>query len=214
MLPACLWYDFTMRSGVDNTKMVNSKYSMAFTTCSLLNSESVTVAELFLKKKDWKEVSKIATEENILQYRTVSSLKRTLSEIVSRLKLLSDDAINLLVNGYREEQLQILWLAVCLRYPFIYEFSIEVIREKYRCMQYKIEQFDFDAFFNSKINYHESLEEITETTRKKLKQVLFKMMKESEIVDKDDNVQAALLSDRVINVISNMKHEYLMVYPN
>ena len=192
----------------------NSKYSMAFTTCSLLNSESIQVAELYLEHKNWSQVSRIATDSNLLQYRTVSALKRTLSEIVSRLKLLSDEAINLLVNGYKEEKLQILWLAVCLRYPFIYEFSVEVVREKYRSMQYKIEQFDFDAFFNSKMNYHESLENITETTRKKLKQVLFKMMKEAEIIDRDDNVQASLLSEKIISVVGNMNHEYLMVFPN
>lgn len=192
----------------------NPKYSMAFTTCSLLNSESIQVAELYLEHKNWSQVSRIATDSNLLQYRTVSALKRTLSEIVSRLKLLSDEAINLLVNGYKEEQLQILWLAVCLRYPFIYEFSVEVVREKYRSMQYKIEQFDFDAFFNSKMNYHESLENITETTRKKLKQVLFKMMKEAEIIDRDDNVQASLLSEKIISVVGNMNHEYLMVFPN
>ena len=192
----------------------NPKYSMAFTTCSLLNSESIQVAELYLEHKNWSQVSRIATDSNLLQYRTVSALKRTLSEIVSRLKLLSDEAINLLVNGYKEEKLQILWLAVCLRYPFIYEFSVEVVRKKYRSMQYKIEQFDFDAFFNSKMNYHESLENITGTTRKKLKQVLFKMMKEAEIIDRDDNVQASLLSEKIISVVGNMNHEYLMVFPN
>lgn len=203
-----------MRSIVMTKETNNPKYSMAFTTCSLLNSESIQVAELYLEHKNWSQVSRIATDSNLLQYRTVSALKRTLSEIVSRLKLLSDEAINLLVNGYKEEQLQILWLAVCLRYPFIYEFSVEVVREKYRSMQYKIEQFDFDAFFNSKMNYHESLENITETTRKKLKQVLFKMMKEAEIIDRDDNVQASLLSEKIISVVGNMNHEYLMVFPN
>lgn len=203
-----------MRSIVMTKETNNPKYSMAFTTCSLLNSESIQVAELYLEHKNWSQVSRIATDSNLLQYRTVSALKRTLSEIVSRLKLLSDEAINLLVNGYKEEKLQILWLAVCLRYPFIYEFSVEVVREKYRSMQYKIEQFDFDAFFNSKMNYHESLENITETTRKKLKQVLFKMMKEAEIIDRDDNVQASLLSEKIISVVDNMNHEYLMVFPN
>lgn len=203
-----------MRSIVMTKETNNPKYSMAFTTCSLLNSESIQVAELYLEHKNWSQVSRIATDSNLLQYRTVSALKRTLSEIVSRLKLLSDEAINLLVNGYKEEKLQILWLAVCLRYPFIYEFSVEVVREKYRSMQYKIEQFDFDAFFNSKMNYHESLENITETTRKKLKQVLFKMMKEAEIIDRDDNVQASLLSEKIISVVGNMNREYLMVFTN
>lgn len=98
-----------MRSGVDNNEMVNTKYSMAFTTCSLVVQESIKVAQLFVEKEDWKEVSQEATKTNLLQYRTESSLKRTLSEIISRLKLLPSDALPLLANGFIQDQLQILW---------------------------------------------------------------------------------------------------------
>ena len=39
-------------------------------------------------------------------------------------------------------------------------------------------------------------------------------MKEAEIIDRDDNVQASLLSEKIISVVGNMNLEYLMVFPN
>lgn len=203
-----------MRSGVDNNEMVNTKYSMAFTTCSLLVQESIKVAQLFVEKEDWKEVSQEATKTNLLQYRTESSLKRTLSEIISRLKLLPSDALPLLANGFIQDQLQILWFAVCLRYPFIKEFATEVIKEKYIIMQPELTSLDYDSFFNSKMNWHVELETITDTTKNKLKQVLFKMLKESEIVDDNNYIKTVLLSPSVKEIIAGYNKEYLNIFPN
>lgn len=198
----------------EKVKKVNSKYSMAFTTCSLLHQETIKVAELYLECGDWKKVSKIAAETNLLQYRTESSLKRTISEIVSKLKLLPDDALSLMVNGSEFEQLQMLWFSTCLRYQFIYEFSIEVIRHKYSILQPELTQLDFDAFFNSKITIHEELETIAESTKLKLKQVLFKMLREAKLIDKNNIIMTALISPNVHEVIKKYDLVYLNIFPN
>ena len=110
-----------------NKSLHNIKYNMSYTACHLVSSETIKVAQLFLEERDWKQVSKIAFERNLLQYRTENALKRTLSEIISRLKILPLEAIDILVNGTPFEQNQILWFALCLRYQFIYDFAIEVI---------------------------------------------------------------------------------------
>ena len=203
-----------MRSDVNNSEMVNTKYSMAFTTCSLLVQESIKIAELYLEKEDWKEVSKNAVELNLLQHKTESSLKRTLSEILSRLKLIPVDAIRLLVNGDMQEQTQIMWFAVCLRYRFIFEFASEVIREKYSIMQLELTQFDYDAFFNEKYDLHEEVREVTDTTRYKLKQVLFKMLKETGIIDGNNLITPIYLSPMVEDIIVAYDKEYLKIFPN
>ena len=203
-----------MENSVNKNKMVNIKYSMAFTTCSLLTQESIKIAELYLEKEDWKEVSKNAIELNLLQHRTESSLKRTLSEIISRLKLLPIDAIRLLSNGDMQEQTQIMWFAVCLRYRFIFEFATEVIQEKYSIMQLELTQFDYDAFFNEKYDLHEEVREVTDTTRHKLKQVLFKMLKESGIIDGNNTINAICLSPLVEDAIIAYDKEYLKIFPN
>lgn len=152
-----------------NKASLNDKYTMSYTACSLVCAETKKVAELYLEERDWKKVAKIAFDTNLLQYRTQNALKRTLSEIISRLKKLPEEALLILVNGTPYEQNQILWLAVCLRYSFIYDFAIEVVKEKYNLMQSKITQLDYDAFFNSKLNWHDELDKLTDSTRYKLK---------------------------------------------
>lgn len=197
-----------------NKASLNDKYTMSYTACSLVCAETKKVAGLYLEERDWKKVAKIAFDTNLLQYRTQNALKRTLSEIISRLKKLPEEALSILVNGTPYEQNQILWLAVCLRYSFIYDFAIEVVKEKYNLMQSKITQLDYDAFFNSKLNWHDELDKLTDSTRYKLKQILFKMLKEAEIVDSDNCILTTFVSPRVIEIINNYDSKYLGIFPN
>ena len=60
---------------------------------------------------------------------------------------------------------------------------------------------DFDVFFNSKLQWHEELEGIAETTRHKLRQVLFKMLVEANFINKDYSILLLTLSPRVVNLI-------------
>ena len=36
---------------------------------------------------------------------------------------------SLLIDGNREEQIGLAWLAICRRYRFIYDFTVDVVRE-------------------------------------------------------------------------------------
>ncbi len=197
-----------------NQTQQNVKYGMSYTACSLVPSETIKVAQVYLEEGDWKKTSQYAFDNNVLQYRTENALKRTLSEIVSRLKVLPEDALNLLVSGAPNEQLQILWFTACVRYQFIYDFAIEVIREKYNLMQNELTQLDYDAFFNSKLNWHEELDKLTENTRYKLRQILFKMLREVEIIDTNNCIMTTFVSPRVQEIIKNYDMNYLNIFPN
>lgn len=201
-----------MEDGVKVQK--KQKYSMAFTTGSLLHPETIKVVDLYVDLRDWKAVSQAAFENNVLQYRTEGALKRTLSEIISRLKLLNSESIDLLFKGTVQDQLQVLWFAVCLRYPFIKEFASEVLFDKYKMLQLEVTQLDYDAFFNEKLNWHEELETITDATRYKLKQILFKMLREAEIIDKNNFITTVLITPQVREIIERYDREYLRIFPN
>ena len=72
----------------------------------------------------------IVLRENLLQTRTESSTKRIVYEVVARLSLLTSQQLNLLAEGSVTEQQYLLWLSVCKNYTFIYEFAVEILREK------------------------------------------------------------------------------------
>ena len=140
------------------------------------------VAELYFDLGDWSLVRNNIFENNLLQARTQSSFKRTIHELLQRLQCLTRDQLQILVDGSRQEQNQILWLAVCKHYRIIHEFALEVIREKFLRLDVILSYLDYDVFFNSKAEWRQGLDQLTGTTKKKLRQVLFRILHEAEII--------------------------------
>jgi len=186
---------------------------MSFTAGTLLLQESVSIAEIYLETGDWDEVRDEVISRNILQARIESTAKRICLELCARLKYLHEDELELLVEGDHQEQAYLLWLAVCRCYRFIYEFSTEIIREHFLTLKYDLHHEDYDAFFNAKIEWHEELEKITDSTSYKLRQVLFKMLHEAELLNTNNSIIPAMLSSRLIDVICKHSAQDLRIYP-
>ncbi|MDQ7073616.1 MAG: DUF1819 family protein [Gammaproteobacteria bacterium] len=193
--------------------MNREKYSMSFTVAALLRQESLNLAELYLKQGDWAEVRSEVLVHNLLQARAENSAKRTCTEIISRLQQLSHNEIDLLVVGSQQEQGYLLWLAVCRRYRFIYEFSDEVIRERFFTLKYDLSYGDYDVFFHAKMVWHGELEKLTKTTKNKLRQVVFKMLREADLLTLDNQLIPAILSARLINIIGHHSPRDLYIFP-
>ena len=192
--------------------MVNEKYSMSFTTGGLFYHESITLARLYLGLKDWHAVRTRVMDRNLLQARTLNTAKRVFREISSRLKLLIDDEMNILDNSSRQEQNYILWLAVCKRYRFIHDFAVEVVREKFLHLDFQLTYQDYNVFFNTKAEWHEEMERLARETKIKLRQLLFKMLREAELLSKN-TIIPAMLTTRVVKAISKNSRAYLAVFP-
>ncbi len=168
--------------------MGNSKYSMSFTTGTLLYRESITVAQLYQELGDWNTVRDRVIAENRLQMRTLNSSKRIGREINSRLKTLTPLELAILNDDLQQEQAYVLWLAVCKRYRFIYEFAVEVIREKFLRFDFMLAPVEFDAFFNAKAEWHPEVERVAPSTRNKLRQFVFKMLREADLIGSDRRI--------------------------
>jgi hypothetical protein len=83
--------------------MSNDRYSMSFTTGSLFHRESVKLAALYLDLGDWNSVRDKVIAENLLQTRTLNTLKRVCREVISRLKMLSPGELEFLTEGSHHE---------------------------------------------------------------------------------------------------------------
>jgi len=186
---------------------------MSFTTGGLFLHESVKLAVLYLELEDWNSVRKRAVAENLLQTRTVATLKRVCREVISRLKTLSPVELELVTDGGHQEQAYLLWLAVCRRYTFIADFAVEVLRERYITLKTVVSYEDYDSFFNQKSEWHSELDEIRPTTRNKLRQVLFKMLREADLLANDNMINAAMLSPRLRDVIYVGRKRDILYFP-
>lgn len=193
--------------------MSKEKYNMSFTTGGLFQAESAKLAKMFLECNDWDRVKETTLADNLLQTRTLNSSKRNFREIVSRLKCLSPEELNLLTDGYSQDVAHILWVAVCRRYRYVGEFAVEIVRERFISLKGDLNYEDYDHFFNKKAEWHPELDRISSTTRLKLRQVLFKILREAGLLGVNNIINAAVLSPRFLNTISHGRKDDLLFFP-
>lgn len=193
--------------------MNKDRYIMSFTTGGLFHRESVQITKLYLELGDWNVVRDKVISENLLQARTLGTLKRSSREIISRLRTLSAGELDFLVEANHQEQGNILWLAVCRRYRFIADFAVEVLRERYITLKADLSFDDFESFFNQKSEWHSELDEIRPSTRAKLRQVLFKILREADLLTANNMINAAMFSPRLLNVIPPDSRRDVLYFP-
>lgn len=193
--------------------MSNERYSMSFSMGGLFYKESLNLTALYLETCDWSFVLDKVIAENLLQSRTLSTLKRVCREVISRLKMLNSDELQFLLEGNHQEQAYLLWLAVCRRYQFIADFAVEVLRERYISLKADLTYDDFDFFFNRKSEWHLELDEITPATRGKLRQVLFKILREADLLAANNMINAAMLSPTLLELIRQGGPRDVLYFP-
>lgn len=193
--------------------MKTETYSLSFTTGTLLHRESVIIAEQFLALHTWNAVRDSVVGQNLLQTRTLNTSKRFCQEIVSRLRTLDHSALELLVQGTLQEQGYLLWLGICCRYQFIADFAQDILHERFISLKTILTYDDFNAFFNQKAEWHEELERIQPATQAKLRQVLFKMLREAGLLTTDNHIIPVLLSPRLVSAVTRGNVQNLRIFP-
>lgn len=178
-------------------------YQLSFTAASMMLNESIKLANTYVNSRNWNLVKDSVDSFNLLQSRTKSRSIRVQQELIQRLKELNFDQLEFFVNATIQDQKHLLWYTICKKYFFIQEFAIEVLHDKYLGMNFQITDLDYDAFFNRKVNDHDELLEITDTTRAKLKQVVFRMLHEADLLDDNDFIIETFLSQGVLNLLQN-----------
>jgi|SRR5690554_4249476 len=199
----------------NRTSMTNSTYiyTFGFTTGSLMIKECVKTSELYLKKGKWNSVRESLNTHNILQIRTLSSRKRLTSEVIGRLKKLTSAQLELFAKGNFSEQKAIAWLAACKKYNFLADFAQEVVREKFLKLDYNLTKDDYRIFFNAKTEWHEELEALKKSTKQKIEQQVFKMLKEADIIDSKGTIMQAFFTQTVIDAIKDDNKSLLSIFP-
>lgn len=174
--------------------MNSKKYNLAFTTGGLFQNESTQFVALYQELKDWDLVRENVISKNLLQMRKVRTIKHLSGEIILRLKQLSLPELELFATSDSQDQAYLLWVAICRRFRFVSEFATEIIREKSLSMRHDLVYADFDAFFDRKSESHPELEAITPATRNKLRQVLFRILREAGLLTKENVITMSSIS--------------------
>ncbi|WP_163710185.1 DUF1819 family protein [Mangrovibacterium lignilyticum] len=181
------------------------KYDFSYTGFSLRANDMAKVAKAFSERED------IDLQE--LGDGKTATGKRRYNVIKKRIETLTRRQVDILASGSLTEQRHIAFLATCKAHLFVRDFTVEVIREKLLLYDYELSEGEYISFFRRKAELHPEMENLTETTKKKIKQVTFKMLEQAGIIDdvKSKMIQPQLLEEKVIQAIAEDNKEWLKV---
>ena len=192
----------------------NKQYKLSFTAGGLYVNESLELARIYLELQDWKLSISQVISDGLIQLPKEASKRRILREIATRLKKLSQDELNYLINDAdRREQSHILWLASCRAYRLIREFAVEILNERYQTYNLELPVRTFEHFLEEKAELSDSLSTTTKLTRGKLRQVVFRIMREAGIISDDNCIQTAWLSRKLRTMLEETAPFDLAIFP-
>ena len=187
---------------------------MSFSTGGLFHNESLEVARLHIDGEPWEGTILRAMEERTTSLPKSASNRRSLREISNRLlNLTNEERAYLLDEADRSEQQALLWIATCRAYRFIREFAVEVVRERYLSYQLDLPLESFDILFEAKAEWDEGLAGLSRSTRLKLRQIMFRIMREAGIISEDGRIQTAIISTRLRQMIEDYNPSELAIFP-
>lgn len=188
------------------------KYSFSFTAASLRLFNFMRLARAVEGMPHPISQSEI-DEKSILGANTRSS-KREMQELVKRYNALTPPQQKLLFDEGSDVRKQLAFVGVCKSNDFVRDFVIEVVREKALVFDLKLEPSDFNIFMNRKIELHPELESFADSTIKKARQRLFKILEEAGLIEsvRDMNILPQFLSPKLIHVIADDNPEFLKLF--
>jgi ribosomal protein S8 len=184
-----------------------TKYDFSYTGFSLRVNEMARVARAQLYGEDFDAVKEIGGGKT-------STTKKFLNEINKRLGNLTNDELELLVNGLLSTQKQIAFLSMCKAHGFISDFVIEVMREKILVFDDKLTEGDYLTFFRRKCEEHPELESLEEVSQKKIRQVMFRSLEEAGWISntKERVIQHQILDDKLIKAVTADNPIWLKIF--
>jgi len=193
---------------------MNVNYTFSFTGASALISETIIIAEEYNRLKDWKAVRRSLLDNNLLNKIKQATFTREFREIKKRLSLLTSDQLNLLIQGSLDVAKSIILLSLAKTYPFVKDFIIEVLRNKYLMFDTELTETDYNKFFNTKSLTHNELNTITELTAKKVKQRVYTLLDQVGLITraKIGTILKPVLSSKFVEVIIEDDPAFLMAF--
>lgn len=189
-------------------------YQLSMTAAALRYHEAKIVAELFIEIRDWSAVEKRVLGDNLLQKSTSATAKREFGELKHRLSTLSDETLRVFSTDDLNELKYLAFLSCVKYYRLLNDFMIEVVRNKIQMFDYQILESDWANFIESKKAHVPKIGQSSETTLKKIRQVIFKMLSDAGIIDDIKNriIQPPLLSREFQSIVCRENPQLLAAF--
>lgn len=180
------------------------KGSAQITREQFLFYEMRTTARLMSQGMNDGEIIDRIVEENLFQYPTEKSVCQMAKACIARLKVMGDeDLVEAVASHSSETAKQICIYAMMKQYRLVWDFMITVIGEKYRMQNFSFSQMDVNVFFMQLQEQDDYVGGWSESTMKKIRQILIRMLVENDYLDhiKADHINPVWLNTTLENAI-------------
>ena len=193
-----------MQKKAENALHVMSPYNAAITREQFLFYEMRTTAKMVCEGLEREEIIDRIVKENLFQYPTEKSVRKMAQACLRRLEALDDETLTeAIATQPSEVAKQVCLYAMMKQYRLVWDFMITVIGSKYQLMDTSFGKIDLNTFFMRLQEQDDDVASWSDSTIKKLKQVLLKTLVDNEYVDstKADKLNPVLISPLLENAI-------------
>lgn len=169
--------------------------------------EMRTVAKLYLQNKTDLEIIEEIVEDNLFQYPTEKSLKGITRTCLSRLRIFDDNRVaEIIATGNVQSAKQACLFAMMEQNRLVWDFMTGVIGEKYRTRDFNFSNTDLNSFFTRLQEQNDDIASWAESSIKKCKQILMRLLVENEYLDdrKSTRLNNIYLDPYFKNVVSDI----------
>ena len=187
-----------------NTNNSPYKGSGQITREQFLFYEMRTTAKLVYEGLSEEEAVEKIVEENLFQYPTERTIREMARTCLKRLRSLEDESlVQALATQPSDVSKQICLYAMMKHYRLVWDFMITVVGAKYRNLDTSYGKIDLNTFFMRLQEQDDWVATWSDSTIRKLKQVLQRLLVENEYLDsKDsDHINPVLISPLLENAI-------------
>lgn len=192
----------------------SNTYRMSFSVGGLMLNESLAIARSYRKGEPWANARDRMMREGASSLPKLASQTRALREVYDRVSHLTEAERAWMLDGAdRAGQQAMMWLAICRTYRFIREFAVEVIVERHAAWRPDLGPEAFDRFLVGKSEFEQGLAELSPSTCAKLRQVLFRILRESGLLSEGGQIEVVWLPLQMKMLIEKNNPEDLRVFP-
>ena len=169
-------------------------YNAEISAGSLLLKESREVAKLLIDQADDAAWHKALVVDNVLQKKSPASARRMARLIRNRLEGMESSLWLLVLDSDREVALQSILVAAIKHSQMLEDFLREVVKEHYRTFKRQLSSGDWRNFLADCENRDEIVAGWSESTKKKLGQVIIRILAEVGYLESSRVLQLSPIS--------------------
>lgn len=176
-------------------------YRFSFTRGGLFLHESIALAEAWTSTRDWKAAGALVPDNMFVSSGSAATAQKYRTPVIARMKTLSEAEIEHLADCATPDARALTWLAACRYFRPILDYAREVLPEHYARYAEPLHLGAILSFIDGLEIRANLKKDLTNSTRNKLRDTLIRMLREAELIDRDNHVLSLPISPELRDML-------------